>query len=162
MRIVLAPVVSSSVLFGSIIFGGDRSLTGRQTYFCHGCSCKLHSRQSPESRESSSMDPASHLKYLLQTQLATDSSAVRYLPYCLSTLTVECLLPSAHLAKWTTRILALFHSKDAGARWAGLCLAHKSSILSQKIMIDCAQSWITVVLPMLSVGAFVYGFFKVV
>ncbi|KAF9478150.1 hypothetical protein BDN70DRAFT_880303 [Pholiota conissans] len=96
------------------------------------------------------MDPTAHLKQLLQIQLATDSSAVRYLPYCLSTLTKESLQPSSHLTKWTTRIQSLLHSKDPGARWSGLCLAYKSSLLSQSLMIDSAQSWIGTVLPLLS------------
>ncbi|KAF4619590.1 hypothetical protein D9613_005172 [Agrocybe pediades] len=96
------------------------------------------------------MEPGHHLKNLLQTQLASDASAIRHLPYCLSSLTAECFLPSSHLAKWSTRIHALIHSKESGARWAGLCLAYRTALLSQRIMIDLAQSWITAVLPMLS------------
>ncbi|KAF8969481.1 rRNA processing/ribosome biogenesis-domain-containing protein [Flammula alnicola] len=96
------------------------------------------------------MEPGSHLKALLQTQLASDASAVRHLPYCISTLTAECLQPSSHLTKWTTRIHALLHSKESGGRWAGLCLAYKSSLLSQSLMIDSAQSWIGVCLPLFS------------
>lgn len=97
------------------------------------------------------MDPSNHLKSLLQTQLASDASAVRHLPYCLSTLSVECLKPSAQSTKWTNRINSLLHSKESGARWAGLCLAYKSSLLSQSMMIDAAQSWIIIALPLLSV-----------
>ncbi|KJA29888.1 hypothetical protein HYPSUDRAFT_31915 [Hypholoma sublateritium FD-334 SS-4] len=96
------------------------------------------------------MEPSNHLQSLLQIQLASDASAVRHLPYCLSTLTKECLKPSAQSTKWTNRISSLLHSKESGARWAGLCLAYKSSLLSQKLMIDAAQSWISVALPLLS------------
>ena len=97
------------------------------------------------------MDPSNHLQSLLQIQLASDASAVRHLPYCLSTLNKECLKPSAQSTKWTNRINSLLHSKESGARWAGLCLAYKSSCLSQKLMIDAAQSWISFALPLLSV-----------
>lgn len=97
---------------------------------------------------------ASHpLKVLLQLQLATDSSAVLNLPYTLASLTQDCLLPSSHLPKWTIRINSLLHSKDTGARWSGLCLAHQTSVLSRSVMIDSAQSWLGVALPMLSVCA---------
>ncbi|KAF8913747.1 rRNA processing/ribosome biogenesis-domain-containing protein [Gymnopilus junonius] len=96
------------------------------------------------------MEPGSNLKSLLQTQLASDASATRYLPYCLSMLTADSLQPSPHSTKWTTRINALLHSKESGARWAGLCLAYKSSLLSQGLMIDAAQSWITTALPIFS------------
>ncbi|RDB22742.1 Pre-rRNA-processing protein rix1 [Hypsizygus marmoreus] len=96
------------------------------------------------------MEPSHPLKALLQLQLATDSSAVLHLPYTLASLTHECLLPSSHLSKWTTRINSLLHSKDAGARWAGLCLAYKTSLLSRNTMIEYAQSWLGVALPMLS------------
>ncbi|KAF8165502.1 rRNA processing/ribosome biogenesis-domain-containing protein [Crassisporium funariophilum] len=96
------------------------------------------------------MEAGSHLKALLQTQLASDISAVRYLPYTITSLTSECFLPSPHLTKWITRINALLHSKDSGARWAGLCLAYKTSLLSQSMMIESAQSWLAVALPLLS------------
>ncbi|KAG6833947.1 hypothetical protein H0H87_007958 [Tephrocybe sp. NHM501043] len=62
------------------------------------------------------MEPSHPLKALLQFQLATDAYSVLHLPYVLSTLTQEALLPSSHLPKWTTRINSLLHSKDAGAR----------------------------------------------
>ncbi|KAF8076598.1 rRNA processing/ribosome biogenesis-domain-containing protein [Lyophyllum atratum] len=96
------------------------------------------------------MEPSHPLKALLQLQLATDASAVLHLPYVLSSLTSDCLLPSSHLPKWTTRINSLLHSKDAGARWSGLCLAYKTSVLSKPTMIECSQSWLGVALPMLS------------
>lgn len=97
------------------------------------------------------MEAGQHLKTLLQIQLASDASAVRHLPFSLTTLTQESFKPSPHLAKWTTRIHALLHSKDSGARWAGLCLAYKTSILSQNLMIEAAQSYLGVALPLLSV-----------
>ncbi|KZP24698.1 hypothetical protein FIBSPDRAFT_951090 [Athelia psychrophila] len=93
------------------------------------------------------MDP---LKTLLQLHLASDTSAVLHVSYILSSLTPNCFLPSPHIQKWTTRVGSLMHSKDPGARWAGLCIAQKTAVLSKAIMIDCAQSWLSVALPMLS------------
>ncbi|KAF7301847.1 RIX1 domain-containing protein [Mycena indigotica] len=90
------------------------------------------------------------LKILLQLQLASDSSAVLHLPHTLASLTAETLLPSAHTSKWTARINSLLHAKTSDARWAGLCLAHKSSLLSQAMMIECAQGWIGIALPLLA------------
>ena len=101
------------------------------------------------------MDPGSHIKSLLQFQLGSDNSTVRNLPYCLSTLTSECFVPSAHVAKWTSRVNSLMHAKDPSARWAGLCLAFKTSLLSQAIMIDCAQSWVVIALSALSVCIYI-------
>lgn len=97
------------------------------------------------------METGAQIKSLLQTQLASDLSAVKYLPYCLDTLTQDDFLPSSHLTKWTTRINSLMHSKEPGARWAGLCLAYKTSLLSQSIMIQSAQSWLPTIISMLSV-----------
>lgn len=97
------------------------------------------------------METGHLLKNLLQSQLASEASSVSFLPYILSSLTRESFLPSTHTSKWSTRIHSLLHSKDAGARWAGLCLAHKTSLLSQSLMIESAQSWIGVALPLLSV-----------
>ena len=99
------------------------------------------------------MEAGQHLKTLLQIQLASDASAVRHLPFSLTSLTQESFKPSPHLAKWTTRIHTLLHSKDSGARWAGLCLAYKTSILSQNLMVETAQSYLGVALPLLSVRA---------
>ncbi|TFK43691.1 rRNA processing/ribosome biogenesis-domain-containing protein [Crucibulum laeve] len=95
------------------------------------------------------MQAAEHLKLLLQLQLASDPSAVLHLSYVLSTLTPQCFFPSSHLSKWTTRINALMHSKDPGARWAGLCLAHKTSVYSRTVMIEFAHTWLGVAIPML-------------
>lgn len=97
------------------------------------------------------MDSTHPLKALLQLQLASDSSAALNLPYVLSCITSDSLRPSPHLSKWTTRINSLIHSKDTSGRWAGLCLATKTSALSKTVMIDCAQSWLGAALPMLLV-----------
>ncbi|KAJ7721169.1 rRNA processing/ribosome biogenesis-domain-containing protein [Mycena maculata] len=96
------------------------------------------------------MDPGHPLKALLQLQLGSDSYAVIHLPYILASLTAESLVPSSHSSKWTARINSLLHSKAPDARWAGLCIAHKSSVLSKSMMIECAQSWIGIALPVLS------------
>ncbi|KAL4241842.1 Pre-rRNA-processing protein RIX1 [Abortiporus biennis] len=96
------------------------------------------------------MDATQQLKSLLQVQLASDGNAVLHLPYILSSLTVEHLQPSQHTQKWTTRINSLLQSKDAGARWAGCCIAFKTASLSKDIMIESAQSWVTTSLPLLS------------
>ncbi|KAJ7490368.1 rRNA processing/ribosome biogenesis-domain-containing protein [Mycena galericulata] len=94
---------------------------------------------------------ASHpLRALLQLQLGSDSYAVLHLPYILASLTPESLVPSPHTSKWMARINSLLHSKAIDARWAGLCIAHKSSVLSKSMMIESAQSWIGIALPILS------------
>lgn len=100
------------------------------------------------------MDAPHPLKALLQLQLASDSYAVLHLPYVLASLTSACFLPSPHTQKWTTRINSLMHSKDPGARWAGLCIAYHTSVFSKSTMIECAQNWLGVALPILSVGLF--------
>ncbi|KAF8897738.1 rRNA processing/ribosome biogenesis-domain-containing protein [Infundibulicybe gibba] len=82
--------------------------------------------------------------------LATDSLATTHVLFILNTLTNEYFQPSSHLSKWTTRISSLLHAKDPGGRWAGLVLAHKTSSCSRNIMIEFAQNWLGVVLPMLS------------
>ncbi|EKM59257.1 uncharacterized protein PHACADRAFT_113693 [Phanerochaete carnosa HHB-10118-sp] len=89
------------------------------------------------------------LKILLQLHLASDTHAVLHLPYVLTTLNAEALQPSAHTQKWITRIYSLLHSKDASVRWAGLCIALRTSVNSRPVMIKCAQSWITATLPVL-------------
>lgn len=103
---------------------------------------------------SASMESSHPLKALLQLQLASDSSSVLHLPHVLSVLTPEYFLPSPHLIQWTARINSLLHSKDPGSRWAGLCIAQKTSIFSKSTMIENAQSWLGVALPMLSVCVF--------
>ncbi|KAK0490784.1 hypothetical protein IW261DRAFT_1618758 [Armillaria novae-zelandiae] len=96
-------------------------------------------------------DAAIQLKTLLQLHLATDTSSAQNLPYILDILTSEHLSPSPHLTKWTSRIYSLLHSKDAPGKWAGLCLAHRTSLLSKSVMIEHAQQWLTIALRVLSV-----------
>lgn len=91
------------------------------------------------------------LKVVLQLHLASDANAVLHLPSILASMNAEALQPSAHTQKWTTRIHSLLHSKDAAARWAGLCIALHTSVYSRALMMECAQAWITVALPILSV-----------
>jgi hypothetical protein len=91
------------------------------------------------------------LKTWLQLHLATDSSAAINLPFVLNGLTEEDFLSSGHVQKWTIRINSLLHSKDPGARWAGLSIALRTATLSRNVMNECAHGWITVTLPMLFV-----------
>ncbi|KAJ3739588.1 rRNA processing/ribosome biogenesis-domain-containing protein [Lentinula detonsa] len=95
------------------------------------------------------MDSTHPLKALLNFHLASDTSAVAHLPYILEILNSEHFFPSPHLTKWTARLSSLLHSKESGARWAGLCLAHKTSVYSKSIMIECAQSWLSIAIPIL-------------
>ncbi|KAK0242537.1 rRNA processing/ribosome biogenesis-domain-containing protein [Armillaria nabsnona] len=95
-------------------------------------------------------DATIQLKTLLQLHLATDTSSAQNLPYILDILTSEHLSPSPHLTKWTSRIYSLLHSKDAPGKWAGLCLAHRTSLLSKSVMIEHAQQWLTIALRVLS------------
>ncbi|KAG7449000.1 uncharacterized protein BT62DRAFT_979095 [Guyanagaster necrorhizus] len=94
-------------------------------------------------------DATIQLKTLL-LHLATDISSAQNLPHILDILTSEHLSSSPHLTKWTSRILSLLHSKDAPGKWAGLCLAHRTSLLSKSIMIEHAQQWLTIALRVLS------------
>ncbi|KAF9012654.1 rRNA processing/ribosome biogenesis-domain-containing protein [Cyathus striatus] len=96
------------------------------------------------------MEDGHLLKLLLQIQLASDISAAQNLPFVLNSLATQSFFPSPHLAKWTTRVNSLLHSKEACARWAGLCIAHKTSVCSRSIMIEFGQSWLGVALPLLS------------
>lgn len=93
-----------------------------------------------------------HLAALLQHQLAGDNSAFQHLPYIISSLTSDHFAASPHTVKWILRVNSLMHSKDPAARWAGICLAKKTSELSPKTMVENAQTWVTNVLPMLSVS----------
>jgi rRNA processing/ribosome biogenesis len=97
------------------------------------------------------MESPHPLRSLLQLQLASDYSAVINLPYVLASVTAEDFFPSSHLSKWTTRINSLLYSKEAGGRWAGLCLAHKTAVLSKDTMMEFSQTWLSVALPILSV-----------
>jgi hypothetical protein len=95
---------------------------------------------------------ASHpLKSLLQLQLASDTSSILHLSFVLSTLSEDFLLPSPHLQKWTARVTSLIRSKDAGARWAGICIAYRTSTLSKSMMTEFAQSWAGLALSILTV-----------
>jgi hypothetical protein len=91
------------------------------------------------------------LKALLQFQLASDASTTTYLPQILGDLSPQCFDTSSHNVKWTIRINSLLHSKDAAARWSACCLARQTALLSQPILLECAQTWIGVALPILSV-----------
>lgn len=95
------------------------------------------------------------MKTWLQLHLATDVSAVTNLPFVLNSLAQEDFLSQGHVQKWTMRITSLLHSKDPGARWAGLSIALKTAALSRDVMNECAHGWITVTLPMLLVGLLV-------
>ena len=92
------------------------------------------------------------LKTWLQLHLTTDASAVVNLPFVLNSLTEEDFLSQGHVQKWTIRINSLIHSKDPGARWAGLSIALRTAILSRNVVNECAHGWITIALPMLFVG----------
>lgn len=91
------------------------------------------------------------LKTWLQLHLASDASAATNLPFVLNSLTEEDFLSQGQVQKWTIRIHSLIHSKEPGARWAGLSIALRTAMLSRDIMNECAHAWITVMLPMLFV-----------
>ncbi|THH12214.1 hypothetical protein EW145_g134 [Phellinidium pouzarii] len=93
---------------------------------------------------------ADYLQTLLQYHLANDAAAVRNLPSTLSVLSSQNFEGSSHLTKWTSRVNALIHSREQGARWAGIVLALQTSRLSRNTMLTSAQAWVTIVLPMLS------------
>ena len=97
------------------------------------------------------------LKTWLQLHLATDASSVTNLPFVLNSLAEEDFHSQGHVQKWTIRINSLIHSKDPGARWAGLSIALKTATLSRDVMNECAHPWITVALPMLFVRARKHG-----
>jgi len=120
---------------------------------------------------------------LLQLQLSSDALAVRYLPSILSILSpahfssdsnesfssqagsgtnkfdnaahtqMAPMIP-ALLNKWCMRVMSLMQSKDAGARWAGICLAKKTGELRRDVVLEYAQRWINLTLPPLSVCPF--------
>ncbi|KAG9019683.1 hypothetical protein FRB90_011492 [Tulasnella sp. 427] len=91
-----------------------------------------------------------HLGGILQHQLATDASSFEHTPIVLQTLTAEHLKPSQHSGKWMARINSLLHSREPSLRWTGLCLAYKTSELSMTLMLEHAEVWVGLVLPMLS------------
>lgn len=100
-------------------------------------------------------EPPHPLKTLLQLQLATDASTVLHLPWVVSTLSPACFTPSSHLQKWATRVNSLIHSKDPGARWAGLSLALQTALHSRETLMENAQGWLGVALPLFSVRVFI-------
>lgn len=91
------------------------------------------------------------LDVLLQSYFATDEGIVQHLPAILDSLSPSLFERSAQFTKWTNRINALLHSKQPAPRWAGLVLAHQTSLHSREIMVDNAQGWISVALPIISV-----------
>ncbi|KAL5527690.1 hypothetical protein ACEPAG_6491 [Sanghuangporus baumii] len=95
------------------------------------------------------MANADLLQTFLQLHICTDSAAVSNLPLVVNTLSTTSLESSPHLAKWTNRINSLIHSREPGARWAGITLALLTSRLSRSILISNAQNWVSVVLPTL-------------
>lgn len=95
------------------------------------------------------------LRILLHDYLALDSLVVVNLPHVVAGLSADALAPSPHSQKWTARINSLLHSKESGLRWAGLCLALRTTKLSMNAMMESALGWVTVALPMLSVRGLV-------
>ncbi|PCH41467.1 hypothetical protein WOLCODRAFT_89291 [Wolfiporia cocos MD-104 SS10] len=96
------------------------------------------------------MDDRHPLQALLALQLAADAFAAVHIPYILDTLAPAHFAPSPHLAKWSTRVNSLLHSKDPAGRWAGLCLAFQTAVFSRDLMMESAQTWVGVALPLLS------------
>jgi hypothetical protein len=99
----------------------------------------------------SASDSVHPLKTFLQLQLATDGAAVQNLPYVVQFLSLQHLQPSSHVQKWASRINSLIHSKDPGARWAGLSIACQTSVLSRELMLENARGWVSATLPLFSV-----------
>ena len=104
-------------------------------------------------------DPAHPLKTVLQLQLASDNAAVLNLPYVIQFLSPQHLQPSPHLQKWLTRINSLIHSKDPGARWAGLSIACHTSLLSRELMLENAKGWVSAALHIFSVRVSIHTLF---
>ena len=89
----------------------------------------------------------------LQIHISTDASALSNLPSVINSLSSTTDLESSpHLVKWTHRVSSLIHSRETGARWAGIMLALHTSRLSRSILLSNAQNWVSVILPMLSVS----------
>ncbi|KAI9507018.1 rRNA processing/ribosome biogenesis-domain-containing protein [Russula earlei] len=98
----------------------------------------------------STFDSAHPLRTFLQFQLASDDAAVLNLPHVVQFLSPQHFKPSPHLQKWSTRINSLIHSKDPGARWAGLSIACRTSTLSRELMLENARGWVSAALPLFS------------
>ena len=90
---------------------------------------------------------------LLTSHLASDVSACQLLPEVVRVLdsNPQILGPSPHQQKWVARVSSLLHSKEPSARWAGLTLALRTAQLSKPLMLERAQGWVALALPMLSV-----------
>ena len=99
-----------------------------------------------------SMSDSIHpLRTFLQLHLASDDAAVLNLPFVIQFLSPQHLQPSPHLQKWITRINSLIHSKDPGARWAGLSIACQIAVFSRALMLENARNWVGAALPLFSV-----------
>ncbi|KLO19861.1 hypothetical protein SCHPADRAFT_934991 [Schizopora paradoxa] len=96
------------------------------------------------------MDSNDILHTFLQTYLSDDALSVTFLPAILSGLSSCDVENSTHLSKWVNRVNSLIHSKDAGIRWAGLCLALKTSQLARSVLLSSGQAWVAAVIPLLS------------
>ncbi|KDN48003.1 hypothetical protein RSAG8_03019, partial [Rhizoctonia solani AG-8 WAC10335] len=91
------------------------------------------------------------LELLLQNHLGTDESALKYLPDVITILEQPDIFGEARvLGKWNARISSFLHSREAASRWVGLYLARYTALGSRQILVDNAQGWVGVVLPMLS------------
>ncbi|KAJ1308369.1 hypothetical protein OPQ81_004077 [Rhizoctonia solani] len=91
------------------------------------------------------------LELLLQNQLGTDESAIKYLPNVLNALQQADIFGEARvLGKWNARIHSFLHSREGASRWVGLYLARYTALGSRQILVDNSQGWVGVVLPMLS------------
>lgn len=94
------------------------------------------------------------LELLLQNHLGTDVAALNHLPEVLVVLQQPDIFGDGAragvLGKWNARISSLLHSREASSRWVGLYLARYTALASRQILVDNAQGWVGVVLPMLS------------
>ncbi|KAF8603486.1 hypothetical protein BDV93DRAFT_473123 [Ceratobasidium sp. AG-I] len=98
------------------------------------------------------------LELLLQNHLGTDTAALAHLPGLLLALEQpdifgdgpHSVLSAGVLGKWNARISSLLHSREASSRWIGLYLARYTAAASRPILVESAQGWVGVVLPMLS------------
>ncbi|KAI9466959.1 hypothetical protein BJY52DRAFT_1141931 [Lactarius psammicola] len=97
------------------------------------------------------MSDSTHpLRTFLQLHLASDDAAILNLPFVIRFLSPQHLQPSPHLQKWITRINSLIHSKDPGARWAGLSIACQIALFSRALMLENARNWVGTALPLFS------------
>lgn len=91
---------------------------------------------------------------VLQVYLANDNAAVQHLPSVLTALNSAEYARSPHLRKFCARLNALIHAKEAAPRWAGVLIAQHAFRLNKDAVLDNAHAWVTAVLPLLSVRAF--------